>query len=636
MDITPSLTIALALMAGVLVQSVARQLSLPAIVLLLVAGVGMGPSAAGWVEPRSLGEALFAIVDLGVAIILFEGGLNLEISRLRRQEAPIRRLITLGVVVTLAGGTLAVRWLLGWSWSLSVLFGSLVVVTGPTVVMPLLRDIRLRPRIKTILEAEAVLIDPIGAVLSVLVLEVVLAPQAATLALGLRNIGLSLGFGVLAGVLAGLAIGGLLSTRLIVPKGYENIVALAGTILVFQGSDYLVPHSGIVAVTVAGIVVGNLGVTVGRDLREFKDQLTILLVGLLFVLLAADVDTASVTSLGLGGAMVVAVLVLVVRPAGAWLSTRGSGLKARERLFIAWIAPRGIVAAAIASLTAAAMEEQQMPGGAGLRALVFLTIAGTVFLAGLSARPLGTLLSVRLPARDRVAVLGVNGLALAMAHEISSDGTMVVFLDADPRRCQQAEEAGFNVVFGDALDERTLTRAQFELVGTAIGATFNDHLNVVFVGQASDLFKVPRGYAAVERIDGGESPPHLKRYGGDVLFDGAHELERWDVRARHGGMTMESFVFEGTPDNGRAARPSTGRETHVMLTVTRGRRTTAMHLGFKPRRGDRAAVAVHSPDAEAVRNTLAAAGWLPAAGRMLNSTASATVAAHDAPAGAKS
>lgn len=624
-------------MVGVLVQSVARQLSLPAIVLLLVAGVGMGPSAAGLVEPRSLGGALFAIVDLGVAIILFEGGLNREMSRLRRQEAPIRRLITLGVVVTLVGGTLAVRWLLGWSWSLSVLFGSLVVVTGPTVVMPLLRDIRLRPRIKTILEAEAVLIDPIGAVLSVLVLEVVLAPQAETLALGLRNIGMSLGFGVLSGVLAGLTLGGLLSTRLIVPKGYENIVALAGTILVFHGSDYLVPHSGIVAVTVAGIVVGNLGVRVGRDLREFKDQLTILLVGLLFVLLAADVDTASVTRLGWGGALVVAALVLVVRPAGAWLSTRGSGLKTRERLFIAWIAPRGIVAAAIASLTAAAMEEQQMPGGAELRALVFLTIAGTVFLAGLSARPLGTLLGARLPARDRVALLGVNGLSLALAREISSDGTIVVFLDTDPQSCQLAEQAGFNVVLGDALEERTLARAQFDLVGTAVGMTFNDHLNAVFVGHASEFFNVPKGYAAVERIDGGEPPPLLKRYGGDVLFDGAHELERWDVRARHGGMTVESFVFEGTPDNdSAAARPSIARETHIMLAVTRGRRTTPMHLGFKPRRGDLAAVAVHPPDAEAARKTLATAGWLPAAGRTPSSVPEATTEAHDAPAGVKS
>jgi NhaP-type Na+/H+ or K+/H+ antiporter len=181
---SPTLTLVLALAAGVLAQSVARHIRIPGIVLLLAAGASLGPDGIAWVQPHSLGEGLFAIVDLAVAVILFEGALNLDVSRLRREQTPIRRLVTVGALVTLVGGTLAVRALLDWPWMPALLFGSLVVVTGPTVIGPLVGELRLRPRVATVLEAEGVLIDPIGAILAVLMLEVALAPDTEVLASG--------------------------------------------------------------------------------------------------------------------------------------------------------------------------------------------------------------------------------------------------------------------------------------------------------------------------------------------------------------------------------------------------------------------------------------------------------------------
>jgi len=402
----PRLSFALALLAGMFAQAIARHLRLPGIVLLLVAGVSLGPDGLGWVQPRQLGDGLFSIVDFAVAIILFEGGLNLEISRLRRSGTAIRRLITWGALVTLAGGAVAVHILLGWGLMESLLFGGLVVVTGPTVVGPLVSELRLKPKVATVLEAEGVLIDPIGAILSVVILKLALSGDPGSLLLAQSGAGLArMAAGSMLGVVAGFIIARALRISRLLPDGLENVFVLSSVLLLYAGSEALLSHSGVLAVTVAGVVVGNTRSPVERDLREFKDQLTVMLIGLLFILLAADVRFAEVRALGWAGLAVVMALIFVVRPFGVWLCTLGSDLDRGERFFLAWVAPRGIVAAAIASLVAADLERAGLEGGAELRALVFLTIAVTVTLAGFSAGPVGNFLGVRLRQRDTVAIL---------------------------------------------------------------------------------------------------------------------------------------------------------------------------------------------------------------------------------------
>jgi hypothetical protein len=469
--------------------------------------------------------------------------------------------------------------------------------------------------VATVLEAEGVLIDPIGAILAALLLGITLQ--------GIESIwdapmllATSLGFGAIAGGIAGFALAALLRVRNIVPEGYENIFALAYVLLLYQGCDEIVPHSGILAVTVAGVVVGNLRTRVDRDLREFKDQLTVLLIGLLFVLLAADVRFEDVLALGWSGLAVVGVLVLVVRPLNVCLSTLGSELSLRERLFVSWIAPRGIVAAAVASVTATALESQGMAGGPELRAMVFLCIAGTVLLAGLTGAPMAALLEVGLPGRETVAILGAQGLGIELAVQLRSGGVPIVFIDANPANCRLAEEAGFQVVYGDALQERTLQRARFENVGSAIGLTPNQMLNSIFASRAREHFGVPRGYVAAINPEAGLAPELVEREQVVVLFDGPHDVERWDVRSRHGELEVDYWVYGGEPeqdastDEGREPAPKAG-ERFVILSIQRGKKVMPMHTGLSLQAGDVAAVAIYREERETAQEILAALGWTP-------------------------
>lgn len=611
----PTLTIALALAAGVLCQSAARHLRVPGIVPLLAAGVALGPDGLGWVDPRALGDGLFAVVDVAVAVILFEGGLNLQISRLRRAQAPIRRLVTWGALVTLIGGAGFARLILGWSWDLAFLFGSLVIVTGPTVIGPLVNQLRLKPKVATVLEAEGVLIDPVGAIVAVLVLEIVLAPNVDSVAAGGLDLLFRLGFGAAMGVAAGYALAWLLARRTWVPEGHENIFVLAAVLLLFNGCDAIITHSGILAVTVAGVVVGNRPSLADRDLREFKDQLTVLLIGLLFVMLAADVRFDDVVALGLGGMLVVAALVLVVRPMGVAIATAGSDYTLRERAFVAWIAPRGIVAAAIASVVGASLERDGADGSVELRAMVFLTIACTVVLAGLTAAPVGRWLGVRLPGRNVIAILGANALGLVLARALRDGGRSVVFIDSNPQSCRAAEEAGFNVVYGNAVQERTLQRARFENVVATVALTPNPTLNGVFGTRSRELFGVPRALLATLNPEEGLVAEAIERGSASLVFDGPHDVERWDVRYRRGDVEIEQRRYrepakEAGDDDGTEALASVGMgERAILIALLRGGVTEPFHSGIVPKKGDEVTVAIHTPEREEAYRALEARGY---------------------------
>lgn len=612
-----NLTLSVALAAGVLAQVVAKHLRIPALILLLALGGLLGPEGIGWVNPAVLGDWLYLIVEFGIAIILFEGGINLQSSRLRRQEKPIRLLITVGAMVTLVGAALAARYILDWSWMLSFMFGSMVVVTGPTVVTPLVRNLRLHPRMKTILEAEGVLIDPVGAVLAALMVEIALAGATAeSLRAEFIRLGMSLGLGSAAGILGGLLLGAALRFRHLVPHGLTNIFALVFVLLLFSVCQHFFSASGILAVTVAGVVMGFMKTPVDRELREFKDQLTLLLVGLLFILLTAAMKLSDFENIRERGYLVVLALILVIRPLCVFISTRSSNLSTNEKLFISWIAPRGIVAASITSLAAVQLDAAGLPGGPELRGLVFLTIAITVVLAGLTSLPVASLLRVRLPSRNRVAILGADGLGLTLARLLKESGTPVVFLDSDPTRCKLAENEGFNVVFGDALEERTMLRAQFELVGTAIGLTANDHLNSLYIRHAKEWFGVPRGLVALGVLTGGV-PQLMEKQSAEILFEGPHDVERWDVRVRHGQSRLlemeyrpeEAEIPTATPDKEVSSGGKRLAERYAILAVRRAKKVSPMSSGFKLKSGDVGHIVIYTTEETEAMARLKAAGW---------------------------
>jgi NhaP-type Na+/H+ or K+/H+ antiporter len=611
----PALTVALALLAGIVAQSLAHHLRLPGIVLLLGVGVLLGPDGIGLVQPRSLGSALATLVNFAVAVILFEGGLNLDLRRLRREATTIRRLVILGSLITGLGAAVTVRMVMGWDWILSLLLGSLVIVTGPTVINPLLRRIKVKSSVATVLEAEGVLIDPVGAFIAVLALEAVLRTANPTVGSELANFGLRLGLGVLMGLAGGLLLAFLLRFHRLVPESMQNVMVLSVVLALFQVSDWLLHESGILSVTVAGMVVGNLRSQSLRELQEFKEQLTMMFIGMLFVLLAADVRVAEVQALGWPGVVSVMVLMMVVRPVNVAVCTWGSSPSFRERFFLAGLAPRGIVAAAMATLFAQSLSALGIPGGQELRALVFMVIAMTVLLQGLSGGLLAHLLGLRRPSGQGYVILGANGLARALGGALLRGGEEVVLVDANPTACRAAQEDGFRVVFGNALEERTLLRAELDTRAACAGSTPNEEVNLLFVQRIQEEFKVPRSYLAMRR-HGRALDELVSQTKSKVIFGGPQDLNLWSVRLSREDARVEAWrrsqrkptVAEKEEDQKKEApSPPPGL---IPLVRRRGGRTVPVEEGMTFREDDLVEYALLERGGEEAAEWLRGQGWV--------------------------
>ncbi|MGC6483096.1 MAG: cation:proton antiporter [Synechococcus sp.] len=379
--------------AGASARLLAALTGLPGVVLLLLSGLLIGRSGLGWVEPLDLGQGLGTVVELLVSLVLFDGGLNLRLPG-DTIKATVLRISVVRLVLSLGGGLLAAHWLAGLNWQVSAVYSAIVLATGPTVVTPLVQQIRLSAPLGDVLEAEGLLLEPVGAVLALLLLELLLGDLH-----GWRE----LAYGLLArlggGVLIGLVVGWLLSEglRRLPPDpsvGLPLQITLGMVFLMFGVCEWLLPESGLPASVAAGVVVGRRPATHATQLDEVIRELARLAITLLFPLLAADVSWAELSPLGWGGVCCVLVLMLVVRPVAVSLATVGQPLNWRQRLFMGWLAPRGIVTAAVASLFAIRLEQAGVLGAGRLQGLVFLTILMTVGLQGLTAQPLAKTLGL--------------------------------------------------------------------------------------------------------------------------------------------------------------------------------------------------------------------------------------------------
>lgn len=604
----PALTIALAAAAGMLAQTVARHVRIPGIVLLLATGLLLGPDGLGAVRPGTLGESLHSLVGFAVAVILFEGGMNLRVDRLRSEARSIRQLITLGALVTAAGAALAARLILRWDWEISILFGTLVMVTGPTVITPLLRRIKVKERVATVLEAEGILVDAIGAITAVVALEVVISPDLS-FAAGAWPLLSRLGSGALLGVAGGLVITALLRIERLVPEGLESALTLALAIALFQGSNALMPESGILSVIVAGIVVGNSSSRALVEMREFKEQLTVLLLGMLFVLLAADVRVAQVQSLGWAGVATVLALMFVVRPLNILAGTMGSELTWREKGFLAWLAPRGIVAAAVSSLFAQTLEEEGIAGGEALQAMVFLVIAATVVLQGLTGGIVASWLGLRRPSNTGYVILGANGLALAVGRVLGLSGEEVIFIDSNQDACDAAEGEGFRTLHGSGLEPAIQETAELDTRAGCLGLTSNEEVNLLFARRCRKDFKVPRVWVAVRRGHLGVSQEVVRRLGGHLLFGRPEEIVAWTSRLESGEAGVESWVKAGKSSDGRLPDLD---GLLLPLAVQRGKRVFPVDESVSFRSGDRLYAAVVEGRRQEIAAGLRETGWEPA------------------------
>ena len=490
-----TLQIVIAVLAGISAQVVAEYAKVPSIVFLLVFGILLGGDSLDILHTHELGIGLEVLVALSVAIILFEGGLNLELRELGKVSNSLRNLVTIGTLITLVGGGMAAHWLAEFPWSIAFLYASLVVVTGPTVIGPLLKQVRVDRQVATLMEGEGVLIDPIGAILAVVVLNTIINTNAAPIDI-ISGLVLRLGTGALVGALGGWLLGWFLKQADRLSDELKNLVVLAAVWGLFGLSQSLRGESGLMATVVAGIVVKASSIPEERLLKRFKGQLTVLCVSVLFVLLAADLSIASVIALGWGSVAAVFVLMLVVRPIGIVICTWNSNLNWRQKIFLAWIAPKGIVSASVASLFAILLTEKGINGGDAIKALVFLTILMTVFFQGLTARWVANWLKITSKNAGGAVIIGCNPLGRFMGRLFQQLGESVVMIDTDPEACRKAEADNLTVFQSSALDTEVLTEAGIESMGTFLALTNNGEVNLVLAQRAMEEFQPPKVLAA--------------------------------------------------------------------------------------------------------------------------------------------
>ncbi|MEO1480706.1 MAG: sodium:proton antiporter [Myxococcota bacterium] len=544
----PKLAVAIALSIGLVVQIFARRVGLPGIVLLLTTGVALGPDGLGIVQPGALGDGLGMLVGFAVAVILFEGGLNLDIESLLKAQRPIRQLILVGAPVSAVLATGVARFILGWEWEVAVLFGLLAMVTGPTVINPLMKRLRVKPEVAHLLEAEGVLIDAIGAIAAAVAFEVAVSRSggAEEVAGGVFQLFASLAFGVLLGLAIGAMLAWALRRRRLIPEGLENVFALTTVLVSFQLANALFHESGLAAVTIAGLVLGNVKNSVRRELREFKEQLTVMLLGMLFVLLAADVRLADVVALGWKAVFGVAAMLLIVRPFSVFAGTLGTDLGKRQRGFVAFIGPRGIVAAAVASYFASELGGE---AGGELRAFMFVVIAVTVLVAGLLGGIVARVLDQRAEPSGWV-LLGAHEVSQQLAMALKESGEPVLLLDSNLEAARHARDFGLEVIHGNALDEETLQEADLNMRRGIVAMTANEEVNLLFAREARSEAKGSFDVLTVvteEELGITPAMVHQARaqlYGGQVL-----DIELWDVRLRRGTARLERWSLpEGTAD----------------------------------------------------------------------------------------
>ncbi len=608
----PGLTVALALVLGMFAQALAHHLRVPGIVLLLAAGVLFGPDGIGIIRPASLGPALNILTGFAVAVILFEGGMNLKFRRMKHAQRSIRQLIIFGGLLTVAGGAVVVHYILHWPWKSAVLFGTLVMVTGPTVINPLLKRLKVKRSVATVLEAEGVLLDAIGAVVATVVLEAALSPTHGRPLVWGWHVVSRLGFGAVCGGVVALLLVAFYRLRRLIPEGTENVFTLSVVLALFQGSNLILPESGIAAVTMAGIVTGNFSSHALRDLAEFKEELTVMLIGMLFVLLAADVRLAQIVGLGWPALGVVVMLMFVVRPVAVLAGTCCSGLDWKERFFISWIGPRGIVAAAVASFFAAVFTEQGLSGGYDLRALVFLVIAVTVVFSGLTGGPMAGALGLRRPSRMGWVVLGASALARGLAKLFMEDGQEIICIDSNADHCKAAEFDCTRVIYGNGLQARYLLRAEIDTRRGALALTANEAVNYLFIQKVKEEIKGISLYAALKTDSTSLTAKMLHQVSAEVAFGTTVDVDAWNRRFTSKQVYRQLWKFPVEPPNDAAEKsfpfnyPGNGL---IAAAVRRNGELSPIGDRMRVKKEDEVYFFIFEPELQAAGEFLVQKGW---------------------------
>lgn len=503
--IDPVTAFALVGAIGVGAQWLAWRLNLPAIVLMLLAGVIIGPATGLFDPARDIGPLKEPMISIAVAIILFEGGMTLNFNSLRDAAHGVMRLVVIGAPLGWLLSTLALRYGAGLSWEASSVFGGIMIVTGPTVIAPLLRQARLSRRPAALLQWEAIVNDPIGALAAVLAFEVVLVSRTST------DPGTAVGalvLGILVASALGLAAGFLLAAafkRGHVPE-YMKVPLLFVLLLgVFAVANTVLYESGLLAVTLMGVVIANSGLPSYEELRRFKEHATVLLVSGVFILLAAALDFKQLAQLDWHAAAFVVIVVLVVRPVTVALALLGTGLPWREKLLIALIGPRGVVLVAVAGLFGERLAGLGVEDGGLIGPLAFVLVAATVVLHGFTIKPLARALSLTGADRPGILLVGGSRFTTGFGKALSDAGVPVLLSDPNHGHLRAARRRGLPTFFGDILSEAAERKIEVMAYSVLVTATDNDAYNTLVATDLAPEFGRENSYQLAREIekDGG-------------------------------------------------------------------------------------------------------------------------------------
>ena len=564
---------------GVGGQWLAWRLRVPSILVVLPLGILAGPVFGVLVPDKLFGDLLLPLVSLSVAIILFEGSLSLRLNDFREIGGPLVRLLTVGVVATFALCALAAYFLLGFKLGPSLLLGAILVVTGPTVIGPLLRHIRPLGKVGPIARWEGIVIDPIGAVLSVLVFEAAEAVHAAEYRQATMTASWELSKTVIIAVVVGTTLTWILTQLLRrhwIADHLQSPVALMIVLAAFTVSNLFQHESGLATVTLMGVLLANQPALRIKHIVEFKENLSVLLISSLFIVLAARLRLEDFTTLGWRGLLFLAFIICVARPVCVFVSTVGTELSWRERGFLSWLAPRGIVAAAVASV----FELDADAGGNQLVAATFLVIIGTVCVYGLTTGALARWLGLSVRDPQGVLIGSAHAGARAIAHSLANVDIPVMLVDSNPANISTARMEGLSTMYANVLSETTTEDLDLGGIGRFLALTPNDEVNSLACHRFSELFGranvyrlVPHGEGSQRKETSAELLEGRSLFGADVTYRRLDERfeqgaivkttrlsEKFDYaafRQQYGDSTLLLFVIDGS---GRLAISTADRD----------------------------------------------------------------------------
>lgn len=547
---------------GIFSQWIAWRFRMPAIVIMSIVGLLVGP-VFGWINPEaSLGDIFGPLISLAVAIILFEGSLNLDFREVRTFSKPLTRIVTLGAFIAWIAGSLAAHFIAGLSLEVAFIIGGLFIVTGPTVILPLLRQAKLKARPAAILKWEGIVVDPFGALLAVFAYEFIkFAGGNITLQEFLLFFGASI-FATILGVGAGYGQGKMLEKGMI-PEYLKAPTLFAVVLLVFVVSDLIVHETGLLAVTAMGIMMANMHIASINDIRHFKENISVLLISSIFVMLTASLQRDTLIAIfDWKIVLFVAAMLFVVRPLSIWVSTIGTDLSWKEKSLLGWIAPRGIVALTVSGYFAGILTENGYQDADILTALTFALVFSTVVFHGFSIGWVAKKLDLASSDRPGVLIVGGNEFTAKLGESLRADDIEVLIVDSSWEHLRFARKAGISTYRGDILSEQTEYSLDFAPYPVMIAATESDAYNALITSNfVPEIGRELLFQTAPYKSDKIDYHPSL---GGIVLFEEGATLNDLISRVLRGQIIRKTTITEKfSEEDYKATRPAESLALYV-------------------------------------------------------------------------